>query len=43
MVFSGFGRSAKNYGLTYVGVVWYAITKKQIRWFPSTTSSWLTK
>ena len=28
MVSSGFGRSAKNYGLTYVGVVWYAITKK---------------
>ena len=28
MVSSGFGRSAKNYGLTYVGVVWYAISKK---------------
>ena len=28
MVSSGFGRSAKNYGLTYVGVVWYAISEK---------------
>lgn len=28
MVSSGFGRSAKNYGLTYVGVVWYALSKK---------------
>ena len=28
MVSSGFGRSAKNYRLTYVGVVWYAISEK---------------